>query len=276
MCLWEAILKDKILILLILFQLLNFHLWQAANCTLHTAQCTLRTVPANENALENASVRFMCVGLPSSRKGDWKPRAPREDRKAAQHQFKSAAHSLSSRTVIVFGPESRLPKSSHQGRCQQQGDSSDTTSRPLEASHQGICHWKRCRTSGYQPDPKKRESRIKTTRRLSSRHQERLAIVSRTRGSSTPSTTPLSLRSSLQPRSQHQPPWALADEEATSHTIFKSFLRPRSSSCGDQKSTGRYTAALRCTCEQGRLSPCERETRSSWEEETLLWCEKAI
>ena len=51
--------KDKILIWLTLFQLLNFHLWQAAHCTLHTAQFTLRTVPAPENAPKTSSVHLI-------------------------------------------------------------------------------------------------------------------------------------------------------------------------------------------------------------------------
>ena len=39
--------------------MLNFHLWQEAHCTLHTAQCTLCTVPAPANAPETASVHFI-------------------------------------------------------------------------------------------------------------------------------------------------------------------------------------------------------------------------
>ena len=39
-------LERKKLISPILFQLLNLHLWQAAHCTQHTAQCTLGTEPA--------------------------------------------------------------------------------------------------------------------------------------------------------------------------------------------------------------------------------------
>ena len=58
-CFWDTILKVKILICLILFQLLNFHLWLAAQSTLHTAQCTLRTLPAPANAPETESVRFI-------------------------------------------------------------------------------------------------------------------------------------------------------------------------------------------------------------------------
>ena len=44
---------------LILFQLLNLHLWQAAHCTLHTAQRTLHTVPANANWPESAPLHFI-------------------------------------------------------------------------------------------------------------------------------------------------------------------------------------------------------------------------
>ena len=46
----EVILTDEILFSLILFQLLNLHLWQPANCTLNTAQCTLHTAPEPSNA----------------------------------------------------------------------------------------------------------------------------------------------------------------------------------------------------------------------------------
>ena len=44
---------------LILFQLLNLHLWQAAHCTLHTAHYKLRPVPAPANAHETASIHFI-------------------------------------------------------------------------------------------------------------------------------------------------------------------------------------------------------------------------
>ena len=42
-----------------MFQLLNLHLWQAAHCTLHTAQFTLRTAPAPENSPESERVYFI-------------------------------------------------------------------------------------------------------------------------------------------------------------------------------------------------------------------------
>ena len=43
----------------ILFQLLNLHLWQAAHCTLTTAQCTLRSAPSTANAPEYEHVHFI-------------------------------------------------------------------------------------------------------------------------------------------------------------------------------------------------------------------------
>ena len=43
----------------IVFQLLNLHLWQAAYCTLHTAQHTVCTAPKPENTPESQHVRFI-------------------------------------------------------------------------------------------------------------------------------------------------------------------------------------------------------------------------
>ena len=59
LCYWGAILKDKILILVIVIHWLNFHLWQAAHCTLHTSMCTLRTVPTSANSTETTSEHFI-------------------------------------------------------------------------------------------------------------------------------------------------------------------------------------------------------------------------
>ena len=56
---WKVISEDKILIWLKLFQLLYLHLWQTAHCTLHAAQCTLRTAPAPANAPEYKHIHFI-------------------------------------------------------------------------------------------------------------------------------------------------------------------------------------------------------------------------
>ena len=42
-----------------MFQLINLHTWQAANCTLHTAQCILRTAPEPANAPESEHVHII-------------------------------------------------------------------------------------------------------------------------------------------------------------------------------------------------------------------------
>ena len=42
-----------------MFQLQILHLWQAAQRTLHTAQCTFCTTPAPANALEFEHVHFI-------------------------------------------------------------------------------------------------------------------------------------------------------------------------------------------------------------------------
>ena len=56
---WKIYYKDKILILLILFQLQNLCLWQAAHCTLKISQCTLSTAPVSANAPESAPLHFI-------------------------------------------------------------------------------------------------------------------------------------------------------------------------------------------------------------------------